>query len=284
MANFCDPITKLAYTTLYLNRSDAASVKTAVSGFIPAEMTVQIIRAGGQVEVMDNAKDLRDLNGGYWAVSFKNASTGDELKIMRGAVSWAGSVKIEIEDSIVVVAPHEACPAAAELFRALRTNIPLLAGQYKERDGTMLDRLQLPSAGGLTRHTAGLALDIVLFKSNPQERALAHHIFKLFLEYKHRINWLGLIYENTACNQNGQPLSYTKDDKHWTHIHIDWLIWEQVEWKDKLVGGTPTKIPWPAVAHTTGFSAVISAPLRELYDNMGSLAPLDLMKLSGLAA
>jgi hypothetical protein len=270
--------------TLYLNRAEAANVTTGVSGFNPNEMTVQIVRASGQAEVLDNTKNLRDLRGNYYAVSFKNASTGDILQIMRGGASWAASVNIELEDGVVALGPRDACPAAAELHQVLRTNIPLLAGKYKEVNGKMLDRLQLPSESGLTRHTAGLALDIVLFKSNPQERALAHHIFQLFLEYKHRINWLGLIYENTACNQNGQPLSYTKDNKHWTHIHIDWLIWESVQWKDNIVGGTAVKIPWPAVAHTTGFSAAIAEPLRDLNDQIASLQPLDLMKLSGLAA
>jgi hypothetical protein len=33
MANFCDPTTKLPYTTLYLNRGEAANVTTGVSGF-----------------------------------------------------------------------------------------------------------------------------------------------------------------------------------------------------------------------------------------------------------
>ena len=148
--------------------------------------------------------------------------------------------------------------------------------------------MQTPPEGDrLTRHTAGLALDIILFNSNPVERALAHHLFKLFLEYKHHMNWLGLIYENVALNRHGNPLSYTQDNKHRTHIHIDWLIVEDVTWTDERnADGKPVvakTIPWPGEAHTTGFADRLRPPLTVLNTDMNTLAPIDLMKLSGLA-
>jgi hypothetical protein len=283
MANFCDLTTKLTIMTLYVQKGQTSYVTVGLYGFNASEMRLEIARASGAVEPIDSKKDVTHMVDHYWSVVLRNVATGDHVKLWRGPQPWTQPLPIEVVDAVVATGTHEACPAVVELKNVLATSIPFLNENYTE--GTKsLPRLQLPSDGNaLTRHTAGLALDIILFKNNPLHRALAHHLFKTFLEYKHRMNWLGLIYEHTACNKFGQPLNYTKDDKHDTHIHIDWLIYEQVEWAGGVEGGTATKIPWPAVAHTTGFGSVLSPVLKDLNQNMSSLALLDLPKLSGIA-
>jgi hypothetical protein len=166
------------------------------------------------------------------------------------------------------------CPAVKELITSLRC-LPYLVSNYREPKGVMLPRLQWRSTGGLNRHDAGLALDIILFANVRNEKILAQNLVKLFVENLSIIHWRSIIYEQVVFSSNGIPAPYTQDCKHVTHIHIDWLNYSLYEQTGR------TSIPWSSEAYTSGFSGELVSKLILLENQWlkGELVELNLMNL-----
>jgi hypothetical protein len=158
----------------------------------------------------------------------------------------------------------------------LQSSIPFLNATYREHNGAHLPRVQWRAGGGLNRHDAGLALDIILFANVERERILAENIVVMLNDNQPSMNWLSLIYEDVVISGNGVTRHYTQDRKHFTHIHIDWMRYELYLQSGK------TRIPWSAEAYTRGFSASLSAELRLLNNDWesGQLSRVNLMNLS----
>lgn len=165
------------------------------------------------------------------------------------------------------------CPAVLTLRSCIEQTIPFLTGKYIEVNGKKLSRLQSGKDGGFNRHDAGLALDIFLFAKKwykdktldwQKERILGHHLVNIFIEMRNQMNWTELIYENIIFKHEPNEISYKrgnyKDNKHFTHIHIDWM--------DNALKGVIKKppIPWSNQAKTVDFSATLSTKLSQIND------------------
>lgn len=136
-------------------------------------------------------------------------------------------------------------PAVTSLIRTLRI-IPALQGSYGTK-GHTLPRLQWRANGGLNRHDAGLALDIILFSAKESERIFAWRLADLFVLNKWEMGWSSFIYMDLTWGKSkDEPSPYTADKRHFDHIHIDWM-----DYAAYLETGK-TGIPWSASAFTTG--------------------------------
>jgi hypothetical protein len=168
--------------------------------------------------------------------------------------------------------PSEPCPAVKELTQVLGATIPFLAGTYNENvknkttgkwEKKPFGRLQWRKDGTANRHDAGLALDVILFANVETERILGEHLCAAFRRYQYLMGWLGMIFMNVNVNgETGGSNLYTDDEKHYTHIHIDWF-------KDAVRNnaGEVTDIPWPPTALTTGFADLMREFLTDLGDS-----------------
>jgi hypothetical protein len=149
------------------------------------------------------------------------------------------------------------CPAIEELEDALISAVPILAANPK-KIGTVRN--------DASRHTAGLAMDIMLDSRVLEEKSVADQIIDAVVAVHPQMLWSDLIY--TDWNKGSpvffhipgmppfggpkgmlkkNPTSATLGAKHKNHIHIDW-------W-----GFSSTK--WPAHASTTGFKTRLIAQL-----------------------
>ena len=124
---------------------------------------------------------------------------------------------------------NKPCPAVRTLAQVLLNNVPLLTETYVEVNGKPMPRLQWKKDGTLNRHDAGLALDLILFADRASEQQLAVEIVDAFLECRLAMQWYGVIYMHSQYDRNGGQKPYTDDDKHMTHIHIDWLNYSLYE-------------------------------------------------------
>src|SRR5262249_6458658 len=75
------------------------------------------------------------------------------------------------------------CPAVAELKRALQGVIPELVGAGI---GTIRH--------DASRHTAGLAADIMLDSTNPYEKGIADDIIAALIDMQEQIRWHDILY------------------------------------------------------------------------------------------
>lgn len=155
------------------------------------------------------------------------------------------------------------CPAIAELADALERAYPSVT----------LFTTNNVSPG--TRHTAGLAIDIMLDVTKTEQRQLAHGIIGVLVRNWSQMKWSDLIYSD----YDGRTISYfhipagggyggsngmlrrspyTQDTRHGDHIHLDW-----VDFKLKNTGTEYLRIPykWSSAASTTGFAGALSAAL-----------------------
>ena len=156
------------------------------------------------------------------------------------------------------------CPAIAELADTLEACFPSI---------TLLTTNNV-SPG--TRHTAGLAIDIMLDVTKKDQRQLAHGIIDVFINHHSLMMWSDLIYSDfdgksisyfhipARGGYGGQMLKrnpYTSDTRHGDHIHLDW-----VDFSLKNEGQEYLRIPykWSDAAKKTGFSDVLSASFRTL--------------------
>lgn len=186
------------------------------------------------------------------------------------------------------------CPAVNELKRNLELSIPFLRNTYKDWNG-VLHRLQPGRDGGFNRHDAGLALDITLYAAKKDrndgglivdktikwenEKILGEHLVKAFVDYRNQINWTEIIYQNVIFKHEPDDFSYkpgpyNKNDKHLTHIHIDWM--------DNSLKGVIKEppIPWSSQAKTTQFGSLISRliEVNEKWEK-GYLSSMPLMSI-----
>jgi hypothetical protein len=269
---------------LYLQPQNQSSYENVAVAECGDDLMVQLVNKDGGPSTGSANLNEKARRGSICQAILKNVKDGDKVlvKIKGTETQWSVPLTIRVVARPVITAstlPTEPCPAVRELTNVLRETIPFLADTYLERSGSeytpkagedwhktsgvkQYNRLQWQSGSPLDRHMAGLALDIILWDTNPQERALGHHLFKTFLEYKHRMNWLGLIYQRVTVNNLGHPIPYNDNEKHKTHIHIDWLIFGDVTWEedkahhkklDSEGKPIPKTIPWPRIAFTTGF-------------------------------
>ena len=159
------------------------------------------------------------------------------------------------------------CPAIAALADILEANFPNIT-LFTTND---------VSPG--TRHTAGLAIDIMLDVTNTEKRKLAHGIIDAVVKRHSSMLWSDLIYSDydgkiityfhiPARGGFGGPNGllkrnpYTADTRHGDHIHLDW-----VDLSLTNTGQEYQRIPykWSKAAETVGFRG-------ELSQDFGALA------------
>ena len=159
-------------------------------------------------------------------------------------------------------------PAVAELVRALRAVIPeLRAGGIGtiRQDGS--------------RHTAGLAADIMLDSKNEYQKGIADDIIAALIDMQGQIKWHDILYTDwipAASPGNpprafhfhipgggggygGQRLAKNPNNDvalglaHENHIHVDW-----VDFSLRIVPHEDVFVyDWPQDARSTGFAAVL---------------------------
>ncbi|MBK7705282.1 MAG: hypothetical protein IPJ30_05745 [Acidobacteria bacterium] len=151
------------------------------------------------------------------------------------------------------------CPAIRELKEALMLGVPLLAADRK-KIGTI--------RGDGSRHTAGLAMDIMLDSRDSVEKSVADQIIDALITVHPQMRWADIIYVDwkgktpVYFHIPGMPpyggrkgmLKKNPTDpalgaKHKNHIHIDWWGFNS---KD-----------WPPHAKTTGFKTALVAELQK---------------------
>jgi hypothetical protein len=161
------------------------------------------------------------------------------------------------------------CPAVAELVRALRDAIPELRG--RNRIGTVR------SDG--SRHTAGLAADIMLDSRDAYEKGIADDIIDALIRMHSQIRWHDILYTDWSDSDpprpfhfhipgggggyGGVPLRKNANNDvalgrdHENHIHVDW-----VDFSLRIVPHeTEFVYDWPADARATGFAAALTSAL-----------------------
>lgn len=164
-------------------------------------------------------------------------------------------------------AANTLCPAVAELVRALRSSVPLLAAP--SRIGT------IRSDG--SRHTAGLAIDIMLDSRVPQEKMIADAIIDMLIDRQQMIRWHDILYTDWLPGPPATPFHFhipgggggygghvlqknPNNDlalgrAHEDHVHVDW-----VDFSMRIPNDRVFVYDWPKDALQTGFApAVIGA-------------------------
>lgn len=156
------------------------------------------------------------------------------------------------------------CPAVAELADTLERVWP---------DITLFTTNNM-SPG--TRHTAGLAIDIMADVTRSAQRVRAHHIMNVLVANWSVLRWSDLIYSDydgaaisyfhiPAAGGFGGPKGmlkrnpYTSDTRHGDHIHLDW-----VDFSLKNTGALYERLPyrWSNAANTVGFSGALTSALN----------------------
>lgn len=151
------------------------------------------------------------------------------------------------------------CPAIKELKEALFTAVPILGADHK-KIGTVRE--------DSSRHTAGLAMDIMLNSRDPVEKSVADNLIEAFINVHSRMKWYDLIYTDwndgkpfhfhvpglpPFGGKNGMlkknPTSESLGKQHENHIHIDWFSLD--------------KTKWPPEASTTGFKTALVAEIQK---------------------
>jgi hypothetical protein len=96
-------------------------------------------------------------------------------------------------------------------------------------------------------HCAGLALDIYRDSTKPGERQQAHNLIRFFLSKRNEFGWRNMFYENWgfAASKTQGPA-----DKHFNHIHIDWVDSVQFDGSNRNDRSKWTAVPWPPAART----------------------------------
>lgn len=150
------------------------------------------------------------------------------------------------------------CPAIKELKQALIEAVPWLAA-----DPSKLGTIR----NDASRHTAGLAMDIMLDSRDIVEKSVADGIIEAVVKIHSQMKWADLIYTDWSNGKAthfhipgmppfGGPKGMLKKNPttkqlgadHINHIHIDW-------WS-----GNATR--WPSHASTKGFKTALVAKLQ----------------------
>ena len=155
------------------------------------------------------------------------------------------------------------CPAVGELVRALQGVIPELRGNgigTIRNDGS--------------RHTAGLAADIMLDSTDDYEKMIADDIIAAMIEMQPLIRWHDILYTDWLPGKprrpfhfhipgggggyGGQRLKKNPNNNlalgraHENHIHVDW-----VNFSLRIPGDTVFVYDWPQDAKATGFAPAL---------------------------
>ncbi|MGA2982932.1 MAG: hypothetical protein ABSG32_03915 [Terriglobia bacterium] len=159
------------------------------------------------------------------------------------------------------------CPAVAELRRALQGVIPELRGNgigTIRQDGS--------------RHTAGLAADLMLDSTNSYQKMIADDIIAALIDMQGQIRWHDILYTDWLPGNPPKPFHFhipgggggyggtrlvknpNKDVAlglaHQNHIHVDW-----VDFSLRIPGDTVFVYNWPPDARSTGFAAGLMSRL-----------------------
>jgi hypothetical protein len=160
------------------------------------------------------------------------------------------------------------CPAAAELVRALQAVIPELRGGGI---GTLRD--------DGSRHTAGLAVDIMLDSTNAYQKMIADDIIDALIAMQGQIRWHDILYTDWLPGTPPRPFHFhipgggggyggrrlqknPNNDRavgreHENHIHVDW-----VDFSLRIVPHETVFVyDWPADARSTGFGGALTSRL-----------------------
>jgi len=159
------------------------------------------------------------------------------------------------------------CPAIEELADTIERVFP---------DITLFTTNNVSPGTPGTRHTAGVAIDIMADVTKTDQRTRAHHIMNVLVANWSLMRWSDLIYSDydgrsiryfhipAAGGYGGdngllKQSPYTQDKRHGDHIHVDWIDWKMVN-----TGALYQRIPykWSPAANTTGFGAQLEAALR----------------------
>jgi len=162
------------------------------------------------------------------------------------------------------------CPAVKELKLALKMAVPNI--------------WVATIAGEESRHTAGLAMDVMLHSQSPAQKPVADAIIDALVSLAPQIGWYDLIYVDWDIDgmafgfqmpylsrDKGTPLEKHRTDAgttsdHKNHLHIDW-------WPGKGIN------KWPATANNSGFSTALA---NAILANAPSGAARDLFAPRGL--
>jgi hypothetical protein len=157
------------------------------------------------------------------------------------------------------------CPAVREVVRALKDAIPMLA--EPGRIGTIRH--------DASRHTAGIAIDIMLNSRHSLEKRIADDIIAALIELHPLIRWHDILY--TDWNVDGTPFHFsipgsrvyggtllTKNPnndvalgrEHENHIHVDW-----VDFSLRRPGDRILVYDWPPDAMCHGFAEALQSRL-----------------------
>lgn len=161
------------------------------------------------------------------------------------------------------------CPALAELKLALQSAIPELRGG---RIGT------LRNDG--SRHTAGLAADIMLDSRDAYQKMMADEIIAVLIALHGQIRWHDILYTDWIDNPGGAPRPFhfhipsghggyggrpfeknvvndtALGRAHEDHIHVDW-----VDFSMRIPGDSVFVYNWPQDARSTGFAGALMGRL-----------------------
>ena len=159
---------------------------------------------------------------------------------------WNGGVKSE-------------CPAIVELKAALLEAVPILGADPKKLGTVRNDN---------SRHTAGLAMDIMLDSRDMVEKLVADQIIEAVVNVHPKMRWSDLIYTDWNGGKpvyfhipgmppfggpkgmlKKNPTSESLGSQHKNHIHIDWWAFNDKE--------------WPPHASTKGFKTALVAELTK---------------------
>lgn len=167
------------------------------------------------------------------------------------------------------------CPAITELAATIESVFPDI----------VLFTTNNVSPG--TRHTSGLAIDIMLDVTKAPKRRLGHTMIDAFVKNHAAMKWSDLIYSDfsggkisyfhiPAAGGYGGSAGllrrnpYTADTRHGDHIHLDY-----VDWTLKNTGALYNRIPfkWSDAAKTTGFRGALTADLTALGGALSASEP-----------
>lgn len=120
-----------------------------------------------------------------------------------------------------------------------------------------------------TRHTAGVAIDIMLDSTKAAQHSRAEGMIAAFIKLHQKMLWSDIIFTDYHIpagrgGYGGTPFTpnpYTADRRHFDHIHMDW-----VDFSLKNTGAEYNRIPykWSAAANTTGFGGALYTELSTL--------------------
>ena len=187
--------------------------------------------------------------------------------------------------------PWYPCPAVVQLTNILR---PYHAFRSLGGRSSRYDEFN--------RHHAGLAIDIMIDRSNAAMVTLGQHMFMLFLRHQRILRWRGMIYQHVVVTNDGHPMRHMngmpyRATDHFNHIHIDWFDWTPTYVTKQRVQGIPyrplhgtpqtlpprhgaeiaTRIAWPPQAETRfETDATLTSAIAALMSSRSSLEPIDL--------